>query len=85
MSGTETLEFVGGPLDGRHDIVTPANAYEWKYQSRCAAPMRVTAEPEPISPYGPEVTTHVYCRRMRRRRKGNRWVHQDIWLCLELQ
>ncbi len=66
MSNTWALEFVGGPLDGRTDIETPVNCFQWLYPSTVSS-LSVATPPEDVSLCAPELRYHVYTRGQRRK------------------
>lgn len=85
------LEFVGGPLDGRQDISTPVDAFEWHYAESVPMKMQVVVAAflEKVSPYGPPpMKIHVY-RRSQIRSCGPEWdgnngywqeIIQEVWI-----
>ena len=80
------LEFVGGPLDGRHDIEVPVEQDGFIYQTCAPIPVCTPASEVPVSSL---LFNHLY-RRGRMRKCGPEWDAQgngywqetiwDVWL-----
>lgn len=77
MTDSWRLEFVGGPLDGRHDIAVSVEWSMFIYQTCPSVPVTALASELPIQS---ELFNHRYHLGKCRRRQGNLLVVQDIWL-----
>ena len=84
MPNTWALEFVGGPLDGRTDIETPVNCFQWMYQSTVVElPIAIPIEDIPLC--APEFQYHLYTRGQMRKcgpewdANGNGYWQDLVW------
>lgn len=83
MSGV-CLEFVGGPLDGRRDIVTPVHLTHFRYDTCMPLPVaKMVTAGECEIPTEVPYTVHIY-RRGSLRKCGPEWdgndgYWQDVW------
>lgn len=74
------FEFVGGPLDGRHDVETPEHLTHYRYDTCLMPAASVSTHPDQEIPVNIPYTVHTY-RRGSLRRCGPEWEgNEGYWL-----